>query len=460
MKSLWRYYNGENWKLADGKYSHRLGPDVEQVQMSADVYYAGVERETRKVKDGDFVLDGWTRWDNYNPSLTTTVFVNDTPLTTFAAIHRRLVITDLLKQGPNTIRLETRHVENSLHNNNTYIAVSGPAHYDVVKEAYTFRPVTWISAMTGWNRNKATSQLMNAVATDSKQLIRTVPLYLREVPGSASSPVRQPTEFVRVGRKWDGYENPLHTELRVNGELVSIFTSDTNEPIADVIKQESWNEIAVRTVAQYPTNDKNHLNFYLGVSQRDKNGKIGWSPLLWQFNNGQGWTLENRRLRHRLDPDIQEVTCKFQVYYGALGYECKKADKGDYVLVGYPRWDNYNPSVTATVEINGIMLSSFALTRRQVVITPFLKNGTNTIRLITKVVENCLETNDTLFEVRGPGEYSVANGKYEFPNIERFNALVGWQRDKSTGQLVPVADANADTFERVIEFELPDIPQR
>ena len=104
---LWWLDNGGDWSLDGGRLRHQLDPDAGEVTLSTRVFYAGLDRESAKVGRGDYVLTAQPGSEYYNPSATATVFINGTPLNSFTSQPRQVVITPLLKDGDNELRLVT-----------------------------------------------------------------------------------------------------------------------------------------------------------------------------------------------------------------------------------------------------------------------------------------------------------------------------------------------------------------
>ena len=66
MYPLWEFRNGTDWKHADGKFTHQLGPDTKAVTLTYKVFFAGLEAENRPVAAGDYVLSGKQNYDVWN----------------------------------------------------------------------------------------------------------------------------------------------------------------------------------------------------------------------------------------------------------------------------------------------------------------------------------------------------------------------------------------------------------
>ena len=114
--------------------------------------------------------------------------------------------------------------------------------------------------------------------------------------------------------------------------------------------------------------------------------------------------------------------------------------------------------MNGTVFVNGHPVSTFLGRERQVVITPYLKKGENTIKLVSARVKDTVAGNDVKFQVGGPAEYNVTSGRFELKPVAQFEAMEGWKRDPKNGQLVSQAKPDADTVEREIKFTLDHEP--
>ena len=57
MTPMWFLSNGQNWELREGRFTHQLGPDVERVRLSFQLFYAGFDLEDRELAEGDFVIE-------------------------------------------------------------------------------------------------------------------------------------------------------------------------------------------------------------------------------------------------------------------------------------------------------------------------------------------------------------------------------------------------------------------
>jgi len=112
------------------------------------------------------------------------------------------------------------------------------------------------------------------------------------------------------------------------------------------------------------------------------------------------------------------------------------------------------------VFVNGHEVSTFLGRERQVVMTPYLKKGENTIKLVSARVPNVVADNDVKFWVGGPAEYNATQGRYEVKPLNQFEAMHGWKRDKKTGQILNQVQTGAETVEREIKFTLEEEPRK
>ena len=284
-----------------------------------------------------------------------------------------------------------------------------------------------------------------------------------QAPKAAAAAAPEPAAVpmaVWVKRQWSPYENPLHAEFSINGQLVDIFTSDTQKEIGKYLKK-GWNTISVKTTPQEPANDDNQLIFSIGPVHKDlKTDKSVMGPVLWEFRNGTDWKFQEGKFSHRLGPGTKEVTLNYRLYFAGLDLETARVEDGDYLLQGSTQWNPYNSPLTATVFVNGVPLNGFLGARRQIVVTPLLKQGKNELRIVSARVKDALEDNDIQVELGGPFRYNPRTEKFEGKPIVQFQAMQGWEREKKSGQLISKGDPQAETVERVIPFVLDEAPAR
>jgi hypothetical protein len=183
---LWEFRNDTDWHFKDGQYSHPLGPDVKEVSLTYSIYFAGMQYESTELKAGDFVLEGKAEYP-WNSPVTATVSVNGTQLNTFILGMRQLVITSLLKQGKNEIKLISTRVKNSINNNDIEFRIAGPAEWNVQKASYTVAPIAQFKAMQGWNFDPKTGMRTNPVNPQSETIERIIPFFLKEGPKAAQA---------------------------------------------------------------------------------------------------------------------------------------------------------------------------------------------------------------------------------------------------------------------------------
>ena len=289
-------------------------------------------------------------------------------------------------------------------------------------------------------------------------LLAVMFLGLSGLPVSAQETGSEPL-LLWVKRDYNAWDNPLHSELSVNGKTVNIFTSDTFEPVGQYLK-EGWNTVTIKTTPQQQANKGNGLIFRLGPAHKAP-GKDQWimEPILWEFRNDTDWKFANGRYSHPLGPDVKEVTLSYKIYYAGLQNENTKLKAGDFVLSGKPSYNGWNAPITATVFVNGTPLNSFLLAQRGIVITPFLKQGKNEIKLVSSRVKHSVRKNDIAFEVAGPAEWNVEKGQYLLKPILQFKSMEGWTLDSKTGVLVNRAKPDSESIERVIPFVLKEGPK-
>jgi hypothetical protein len=254
-------------------------------------------------------------------------------------------------------------------------------------------------------------------------------------------------------RKYGSWENPLHSELRINGRRVNLFSSERNEPIGMLLR-EGWNTIAIRTTPQEPAKRDNDLLFQIGPVRRNREGQMVMSPVFWQFRNGTDWKLHDGRYTHAAGPNLKEIELSFSVYLGDLLQENTEIAPGDYVAQGRPQYASWNNRLTATVVVNGTIVSSFLGVERRARITPYLKPGRNEVRLITGRVKNSFAGNDIRIDVAGPAEWVPQNSRFEYRPVLQLDGLQGWTVQPGSGMLMNRSVPEADTLERAVSFLL------
>jgi hypothetical protein len=255
-----------------------------------------------------------------------------------------------------------------------------------------------------------------------------------------------------VQREYNGWENPLHSEVSLNGELLNIFSSDSFEPIEGKLK-DGWNVITVVTRPQEPATSANSLIFRIGPMVKDENANtMVMTTVLWEFRNGTDWKHENGTYSHPLGPKVKEVKLEFPVYWVGLEREGQEVEEGDYLLVGKSEYNGWNSPVTGTVFLNGTPFNSFMTGTRQVVVTSLLKPGRNELKLVSNRIGNAISANDVEFSLAGPAEWNVSRNEFVVTPILEAKAGQGWQKDSKSGQLVNPAAPTSSTIERVIPF--------
>ena len=479
---LWEFRNGTDWKFQDGRHTHPMGPDTKEVTLAFPVYYAGLGLEKHEIKAGDYVLSGKPDYNSWNSPVNAMVSVNGTPLNSFMIEQRQIVITSLLKEGRNEVKIVSSRVKNEFAGNDIKVSVGGPAEYIAANKRWEVKPIVALSAMQGWDKDERTGQLFSKATPEADTIERVLPFFLDEAPlgvkggeakaagavatpvkaaagpaggEAAGVPVKSPIT-VMVKRNYGGWENPLHSEFAVNGKTIDIFSSDTQKDVGKHLRQ-GWNEISITTRPQIPANSENDLIFRIGPMGKDPKGAgTIMERVLWRFRNGGDWKLDKDKgsFSHPLGPGTKEVTVSHPLFFAGMEHETAAVKAGDYVLVGKPGYDSWNSPVVAMVHVNGTPLNSFTLEQRQVVITPLVKAGANEIKLVSKRVKNVFQDNDITFSVGGPAEWVPAKSGFVLKQIVKFDAMQGWERDKKTGQMVSKDNPESDTIERVIPFTL------
>ncbi len=465
---LCEFRNDTDWTFKDRKFSHPLGPDTKEVELSYRLYFTGLEHEQAELREGDYILHGRPTYSSNSP-VTATVFVNGTPLNSFLLEERRPVITPLLKQGRNEIRIVSSRVPNTIGHNDINFDVSGPARYSIGKAKFEVASICQFKTMQSWGRDKRSGQLVNKVKSGAETIERVIPFHLDLDPNSedartapvvpvatAEAPAGNMMVFVR---QTYGNENPTFSEFRVNGTLIDVFSSNRQRPIGKWLLK-GWNTISLKTtVPQEPVNDYNGLTFDIGpVRYDEEQDRLLMEPVLWTFRNDTDWEFNDGRFAHALGPSLKEVELAYRVYFAGVEHERGPVRNGDYLLSGQATYSSNTP-VTATVVVNGTTLNSFILGQRQVVITSLLKEGANDVLIISSRVPNAIEDNDITFQIAGPAEYNALEMKHEAKPVVQFKAMEGWQRNQRTGQLFSIADPKLEDVKRIIPLVVKELPK-
>lgn len=273
------------------------------------------------------------------------------------------------------------------------------------------------------------------------------------------SPIKEKVE-VWVEKFFTSYDCALETEMTVNGKVVGKFQSTTQKDISELVKS-GRNTITFTTTPQEPATSDNQLTFRIGqVTTNPKTKKTTMSPILMVYRNDRDWKRneDTGKFTHPFGPNPKTPskksvahTCNF--YYVGTDADRAVVKEGDYVLQGGSFFGD-NPSVIATVTVNGKSIGSFHGGQRSLVVTDLLKPGENEIRLATEAVANQLYDNSSSFEILGPMTYSTAKEKYQGKQVVQFKAMEGWARDKDTGVLHVKGKPGTFAHERTVKFTL------
>lgn len=290
-------------------------------------------------------------------------------------------------------------------------------------------------------------------------LVVLVAIFFPQSYASASEDVQEGGMYVWVEKNYSSSENPLHSELFINGQIVNIFSSDTIEPIEEYLKP-GVNTVTIKTIAMEPANDSNDLIFRIGPMRRDPKNASRYimSPVIWKFRNGTDWDFKNGYFQHPLGPDVKEVELTRDLYWAGLEFEEKNIKEKDYILNVWPRYNSSNSPVILTLSLNGTPLSSFFGIKRQIVITHLLKPGKNELKIVSHRVINSFKNNDMEGSISGPATWYPGKNKYIHKPITTFSGMSGWKKDKKSGQLINQRNPADEFFERTIVFLIKDLP--
>jgi hypothetical protein len=180
-KVLWRFENESDWTHEGGKVEHRSKPGAKEVTLTFRLFFAGLKTEAGQVREGDYVLHHGQFFKG-NPYVTSTVSVNGTPLTTFLGQAREeLVITPLLRQGRNEIKVVSFGVTGLMERNKVEFKVAGPAEYSARQKKYLVKTLLNFHGNEGWEQDEKSGLWHVAGKPQGDRLERVIPLDLAEV---------------------------------------------------------------------------------------------------------------------------------------------------------------------------------------------------------------------------------------------------------------------------------------
>ena len=280
---------------------------------------------------------------------------------------------------------------------------------------------------------------------------------LEQLAGAPSDVTVDPTMTLWVARQYSSWENPLHTEMAINGTTINIFTSDTFQPVAEYLRP-GWNTLTMTTAPQEPAASGNALIFRIGPAQENEQGTVVMNPVVWTFRNDTDWSLAEGVYTHPVQPDPKQIAITYHLYYAGLDRENRELAAGDYVLQGAPQYDSWNTPVIGTAIVNGRALTSFLLESRQLVINDVLQQGRNEVQLIAMAVDNAISGNDVQLSLGGPAEWNEGQERFLLNPLVEMEASTGWTKDEQTGALVNPADPGQRVIVRSAPFFLQAAP--
>jgi hypothetical protein len=460
MHPLFKFFNGSDWQLQNGRHVHKLGPDVDQVALDFSVYYQPGAAEPISLRQGDFVINSNADSDYRNTSTTVALWVNGQPVGGFAGLDRETVITPLLKKGRNEVKMVSRKVKNSASDNEFYISLAGHALFNRQAQKYEIKPIMQLQGMFGWERDQRTLELKGRADPRAEQIERVIPFYLEEDPQAqqiTTDHALEPTFMVRTTRGSDYSEASLHSELWINDQLVDVFTSNTRKAVESNFKR-GENVVRIKTTPQPGAGSHNDLHFSFGLASRNKDDELVMVPL-WSFYNGTDWTFNDGRLVHVLGKEVKEHEMTLRLYFAGPDRLLREVAKGDYVLQAAADSVYKNTPVTVTVYVNGNPLNSFGKQSQQVVVTDLLKQGRNEIRVVSRLSTGSMGANDVKVSLGGPAKFELATQTYTLaPVLKDMHGIEGWRQNPQTLVWENVGTPGSTDVERTFTFTLDSAP--
>src|SRR5262249_23570583 len=147
---------------------------------------------------------------------------------------------------------------------------------------------------------------------------------LRQTGGLKPLPptTKKRTMMVFAKRYFESTENPLQSELTINGAKVGVFRNgDGDEKYLDKYLKEGWNTISLKTTPQYAASGNNSLLFTMGPVYKDATDKLVMEHVYWSFWNSENWSSDKGKFTHQLSRDAKDVTLSFRVYYAGPEFD-------------------------------------------------------------------------------------------------------------------------------------------
>lgn len=456
-RPLWSFTNKNGWRFEDGRFIHALGPKTKQAVHAVKLYYAGLEHErTESANEGDYVLECDVNSYDGDP-VAATVFVNGAPLNTFFNQQRQIVITDLLKQGRNEIRLVTGAMSNNSKGDYQGFKILGPLEYNVARQTLVGMPVLQFKSMVGWRRDPDSLRLTYVEDPKAQSSEERFTFELDRAPGVdiEAAAAEAATPRLTLLAECGSYDrNHLASEIILNGENLGVFNTDVKRVIEGKLKI-GWNDIAIKTAPTHPLVECDGLSFTIGLVRHDvEKGADIIEHKLWTHSSHIGWRFEDGKYLHDFGPKVKEITQTFRLYYDGLANErTSSPEEGDYVL--QPSLNSYDRDpVTATLYVNGTPLTTFYNCPREIVVTPLLKSGQNEVRLVTHRIANNSRGDHQHFRIIGPVRYSPKDQKFVGEQVAEFKSMTGWERVEESQQLVYKGQPNVEQSEELFQFTI------
>ena len=255
---------------------------------------------------------------------------------------------------------------------------------------------------------------------------------------------------------YDSWENGLHTEVLVNGQSAGVFKGNDAVPVGKLLKK-GENVLQFRTFSAGKTEKHNGVTFAFGPAARNNQGKLVMDGSVWRYDNAPDWVFQegDGSYVHKADQDTP-VTAR--VYFTGLAGE-KRLGRDQYAVLGLFDYDSWGGQVTATLYVNGVPVNSFFGKSRTVVITPLLKPGVNTIKMVVRGMEHYLGKENKLTLIAGPSKFDTKSNQFAVQPQVSQKALIDLRRNEEN-KWVSVKDPNADTVTYTHELTVKDLPAK
>lgn len=263
---------------------------------------------------------------------------------------------------------------------------------------------------------------------------------------------------------WDntgGYDSVLDTEVLVNGRSAGVVRPKSMTPIGRLLTK-GENVIQFRTFCGCRSASDYAIfrMFDFGPARRSENQMV-MDRVIWRYSNVPGWEFSKgtRTWVYKPDPDARDATVTARAYF--TGLRCERVARNDYVLHADVQFANRELTcpLTATAFVNDVPVNSVFGLGRAVSISPWLRPGANTVRLVVRGLESHLVGNNPLKLSVGQAKFDAGAGRFRITPRFTQAAEEDLRRDDD-GKWVSAKDPKADTVTYTHELVVDEPPAK